>query len=193
VSVVAGAHNIKEDESTQQIRFPKRLIWHDDFDNEYLTNDVGVITLTEPLVFNSQVQPLNISSLEFEHNGECINSGWGNSNPTGDTPAIVPEALQKITLEIYPRANCSDDYNGMNPVDETMVCARGLDDRVNRGSCNGDSGGGLVCKDGNGNPYLAGIVSWGMNPCGQYHYPTVFGDVGSKSIRDFIILEGNRE
>jgi len=42
---------------------------------------------------------------------------------------VIPDALQKITLEIFPRANCSAAYNGIQPVDETMVCARALEDR----------------------------------------------------------------
>jgi len=90
------------------------------------------------------------------------------------------------------RANCSEEYNGINPVDETMVCARGLDDDSYQGSCNGDSGGPLICLDSNNATYLAGIVSWGMNPCEQYRYPTVFSDVANKEIRDFLVLEGAR-
>jgi len=134
LSIVAGAHNIKESEATQQVRLPKRLIWHDNFDGYTLTHDVGVITVSEPFVFNEFVQPLKIAAEGIEPSGECVNSGWGNSNPTGGTPAVVPDALQKVTLEIFQRANCSEAYGGTNSIDETMVCARGLESFTNIGS-----------------------------------------------------------
>lgn len=75
-----------------------------------------------------------------------------------------------------------------------------------------------MCKDADGTNVLQGIVSWGMNPCGQvtffikfwhdfylknacknpifcfiqYEYPTVFGNVADKAMRDFLITEGAR-
>ena len=42
----------------------------------------------------------------------------------------------------------------------------------------GDSGGPLVCPTENGT-VLAGIVSWGMVPCGQPLYPGVYTNVGA--------------
>jgi secreted trypsin-like serine protease len=134
MSIVAGAHNIKESESTQQIRYPKRLIWNDNFDSYLLTHDVGVITVSEPFLLNEFVQPLKIAAEGVEPSGECINSGWGNSNPTGGTPLVLPDALQKVTLEMISRSNCSVAYDGINIVDETMVCARGLKPFSNQGA-----------------------------------------------------------
>ena len=58
-------------------------------------------------------------------------------------------------------------------------------------ACSGDSGGPLACPDQvrperpalstvrqDGNMYLAGIVSWGMIPCGQANRPSVYASVG---------------
>lgn len=125
---------MKIGEVNQQLRVPKRLIWHDDFDNELNYYDAAVITVTVPFTFNEWVQPLPLAPEGYDHSGVCWNTGWGNANPTGGTPIMIPDALQKIPLEIVPRANCSEAFNGINPVDETMVCARGLDDDSYQGS-----------------------------------------------------------
>lgn len=124
---------MKIGEINQQLRIPKRLIWHDNFDNEILYHDVAVITVTEPFELNEWVQTLPISEEGFNHAGECVNTGWGNTNPA-DYPITIPDALQKITLEIFPRSNCTAAFNGLNPVDDTMVCARGLDDDSSKGA-----------------------------------------------------------
>ena len=52
----------------------------------------------------------------------------------------------------------------------------------------GDSGGPLVCENGDGDLVLHGIVSWGMRPCAQEQYPSVFTRVSY--FRDWI--EENR-
>lgn len=110
------------------------MIWHSLFDRELLTHDSAVITLTEPLVFNDRVQPLRLADEGFIPGGLCINSGWGNANPTGGTPATVPDQLQKITLRIVERSECEDSYAFINDVDETMVCAGGVSPSYNQGS-----------------------------------------------------------
>lgn len=43
------------------------------------------------------------------------------------------------------------------------------------GSCHGDSGGPLACRNEDGEQYLCGLVSWGLANCGRY--PSVFAHV----------------
>jgi hypothetical protein len=125
---------MKVDEPTQQLRSVKRLIWHDDFDNELLHHDICVITLTEALNYTDFVQPLRLTDEGFIHSGECVNTGWGNANPTGGTPIIIPDALQKITLGLVNQTQCGAFFNGINPIDDTMLCANGLDEDKYQGS-----------------------------------------------------------
>jgi transmembrane serine protease 9 len=186
LSIVAGASNMKVDEPTQQVRSVARLNYNPNFDGNALTHDSAVITLTEPLELNDRVQALRLATQDEPAVGECINSGWGNARANGGTPAIVPDVLQKITLAVVDQDECTQTYSGINNIDETMLCVRGLTQSPNLGSCNGDSGGPLACTDSNGAQYLAGIVSWGMQPCGQYQYPTVFARVAAKDNLDFI-------
>jgi secreted trypsin-like serine protease len=100
ITIIAGAHNIKVDEVNQQLRIPKRLIWHDEFDNELLHHDAAVITVTEPFEFNEWVQPLKIADQGVSHSGLCLNTGWGNSNPSGGTPIYIGNCTQS---KLYSR------------------------------------------------------------------------------------------
>lgn len=58
------------------------------------------------------------------------------------------------------------------PLDDTMRCT-GSQEGSSKSACSGDSGGGLVTKDG---LTPIGIVSWGINPCGTKGAPTVYTD-----------------
>lgn len=60
--------------------------------------------------------------------------------------------------------------------------------------CSGsaDSGGPLVCfdfPDGTDDPYLCGIVSWGVIPCGQELFPSVYSNPANPAIFQYIVTE----
>jgi len=178
LTVVVGAHNVKdESEATQQRVAVKSFTFNPDYNANTIVNDVSVIELAEPVTLNDRVQPLRLAPADSKPEGEtCINTGWGNSRPSGGTPAIVPDQLQEVELEILPQDECVRVYSGINTVAPGMIC--GHDRAGGKGACNGDSGGPLVCSDADG-PYLAGIVSWGMQPCAQAKYPSVYTRVSS--------------
>ena len=77
-------------------------------------------------------------------------------------------------LLIVDHETCIADYNDINGVDQGMVCAG----QTGISPCQGDSGGPLVCPGEDGEYYLAGIVSWGVVPCGQADLPGVFTNAG---------------
>ena len=54
--IVAGAHNIKEKENTQQKRYAKRIIVHPEFGKgKGLNADIALIELKDPLMLNDHV------------------------------------------------------------------------------------------------------------------------------------------
>jgi len=169
--VVAGIHNLIPliPESSKQTRKVSRMWQHSAFDKFNFTHDVSVLELDEPLEFNEFVKPLQLAEQGQAPKGgtECINSGWGVTDD-----GRTADKLQYVTLNIVDHEECNVDYEG--GVDDGMVCAGGM-----KGPCQGDSGGPLVCPGGeDGGDYLAGIVSFGVVPCGQPFYPGVFTGVG---------------
>jgi len=180
--VVAGAHNIHAilPEDTVQKRKVADMWAHEGYDHSVITNDVSVLKLTEPFEFNEYVQPLPLAPKGADPAGGtiCINSGWGSMSHAGFP--IMPDKLMFVEMPIISRPDCQEDYSGVNGVDDGMVCG-GIDDQS---ACSGDSGGPLACPNENGTLQLSGIVSWGMIPCGQAEYPSVYTNVGY--FRDWI-------
>ncbi|CAG7785694.1 unnamed protein product [Allacma fusca] len=172
--VVIGATNLKTAEPSQQ-RIPARHFEpHPDYDDDLICNDVSVITLSRPVVFNDKVKPLRLARPGVNPEGQlCVNTGWGNRNPIGEV--IYPDVLQAVNLTIINQKDCERRFKDfIVQVDETMICGHDL--AGGKGACGRDSGGPLVCSDSNG-PYLAGIVSWGNTPCGQIEYASVYARV----------------
>lgn len=182
--VIAGAHNIGSFamESGHQKIDVAEFWQHEDYDHNTIQNDISVLKLAEPLVFDDFVKPINMteSGSEVAEGTVCINSGWGSTSHSS-VPSM-PNKLQYVELPIVARKTCSEYYSGINGVDIGMIC--GGQEEGGISPCSGDSGGPLVCPDEFGSLQLAGVVSWGMIPCGQPKYPGVFTNVAN--YRDWI-------
>ncbi|CAG7785692.1 unnamed protein product [Allacma fusca] len=186
--VVAGAQSVQKNETTQQRITALRFVSHPDFNLSLVNDDVAVMTLSSPLVFNDRVKPLRLPAANANPVGQlCVTSGWGNANPTGENPPIYPDVLQAVNLTVITNEECQERQSEAY-VDETMICAHYSNG--GKSACTGDSGGPLVCSDAQG-PYLAGIASWIARPCGQAQFPTVFSRVSVNL--DFIDLVRSEE
>ncbi|CAG7671705.1 unnamed protein product, partial [Allacma fusca] len=131
--------------------------------------DYAILHLLPPLSLNENVTAISLPSSEFEPIGDCVSVGWGMISNDESVPR--PDVLYKVILPIVPRSICKkmfEDY--IVQITDQMVCAG--DD--GRGTCLGDSGGALVCTG-----VIAGIVSWGTEPCAQAEYPSVFANVAA--------------
>ncbi|CAG7715362.1 unnamed protein product [Allacma fusca] len=175
VRVVLGAHDgIHEEDSRQQVVGVGGARIHPGFDINSMTNDMAVITLDQVAVFNDRVKAIRLPSEDEDpdEGQSCVSTGWGNTNM--GTAFIPPKTLQAVRLSVISHEVCKNKLESFLNVDETMMCAH--DFAGGKGSCTGDSGGPLVCVNSNG-PYLAGVVSWGIVPCGDADHPSVFAKV----------------
>ena len=122
-------------------------------------NDVAVICLSEPLNFNSNVQPISLSSdREYVTGLRAVVSGWGRINPDNYEQSL--NQLQEATVTIL-----SSDYQNVvaQPSSSTVL--------------HGDSGGPLTIKQ-NGTDILIGLVSWGF-PQDPQNTPSYYVNVGT--------------
>lgn len=80
------------------------------------------------------------------------------------------KTLKKVSVNLINAEECHEKYQ--YDVNDLQVCAGSK----NHGTCNGDSGGPLMCKNSEGAYVLKGIVSYGEKHC-AYLRPGVFTNV----------------
>jgi len=175
-SVLAGKHNLRVQESTQQLRQVSQVIMHPGYPGQTgFSNDICVLKLSSNLELNAAVAAVAIAPAGHTANGLATVTGWGTTREGGS----LPDTLQKVDVPVVSDAECRQAY-GSNMVDDSMICA-GFP-QGGKDSCQGDSGGPFHGND-RGAPYLAGIVSWGFG-CARPGYPGVYAEVSYHT--DFI-------
>ncbi|XP_063989082.1 polyserase-2-like [Diachasmimorpha longicaudata] len=130
-------------------------------------NDIAVVRVKTPFVFNDNVQAIGLYN-----EGEAavvgsmgVVSGWGEM---GDE-IIAKSELNMLRLVKVPIVSKSKCYVNLSRVPSGQICA-GYPEG-GKDACGGDSGGPLAI-DGR----LAGIVSWGMG-CADPESPGVYSEI----------------
>ncbi|XP_017105321.2 serine proteinase stubble [Drosophila bipectinata] len=172
-----GDYNIRTDFEVQHVsRRIKRLVRHKGFEFSTLHNDIAILTLSEPVSFTREIQPICLptspSQQSRSYSGQVATvAGWGSLRENGPQPSI----LQKVDIPIWANAECARKYGRAAPggIIESMICAG----QAAKDSCSGDSGGPMIINDG-GRYTQVGIVSWGIG-CGKGQYPGVYTRVTS--------------
>ncbi|XP_050297325.1 hyaluronan-binding protein 2-like isoform X2 [Anthonomus grandis grandis] len=138
-------------------------------------NDLALVELVTPLVFDSSVQPIKLP--EFNTTVPILEEasiiGWGMVNESLREPSPI---LQKADVTIFPDFYC-EYFLGADYLVDQMLCAGDL--LNTRGHCSGDSGGPLVV-DG----IQWGIVSWSIKPC--ISAPGVYTSLANSTYRSWI-------
>jgi len=175
IAVRAGEHHLDSTSYHEQERTASKLTIHPQYSSSLLTNDIGIIEVSQPFELNEFVQPIQLAPAgeEYEDGDTCVVSGWGTTSEGG----VVARYLRAVEVPYVDDEACNNAYvsSGIS-VTDTMLCAgeRGKD------ACQGDSGGPILCG---GNGTLSGIVSWG-NGCAREGFPGVYTQVSK--FRDFI-------
>ena len=116
----------------------------------------------------------------------CHVSGWGLTKSWNEDnnylSPILKEAGVSIMNHDYCRI-CTNRTRYFEVIEGLEICAGNLDrdgdGLIDAGDnqCNGDSGGPITCVR-NGQPELAGVVSWGGYSCGEIDgEPSVYVNV----------------
>ena len=142
-------------------------------------SDIALIRLTQP-VSNATLPPITASLMTTVSDGQSVRViGYGMIN---ESTGELPKVLQTAVMPYVDHARCDQaisqyvDPGTFQPyhITNTQICAGDGQGRTD--SCFGDSGGPLVATI-NGQPYLTGIVSWGLG-CARYGSYGVYSEVG---------------
>ncbi|XP_062457605.1 ovochymase-1 [Rhea pennata] len=174
-TVAVGDHDRALRESTEQMRRVKTIMVHPNFDIVSYDSDIALVQLDAPLEYSAAVrsvclpnstEPLSSSSL-------CAVSGWGISEKDGSRAT----RLQQTQVPVLENEVCERNYYLNHPggITARMLCA-GFVSAEGQDSCQGGSGGPLVCNNENGPFILYGLASWGVG-CARPKKPGVYSRV----------------
>ncbi|XP_013141592.1 PREDICTED: trypsin-like isoform X2 [Papilio polytes] len=154
----------------------EEVIPHPEYNDPPLDKDIAVFKTATPIEFNACTQPIKLPMRGFSPlaRSEMAVSGWGR---TREGASKLPDRLMAVNLTVVDRRLCTLAYAGT--FTNNMFCA-GNFYFGGKSACQGDSGG-VGAVDG----VARGVVSYGRL-CGQPLAPTVFANIASPELRDFI-------
>ncbi|KAI1893666.1 hypothetical protein AGOR_G00126050 [Albula goreensis] len=145
----------------------KQIISHPYYNPHTFDNDIALMELDAPVVFNQNIQPICLPSGShvFPAGKNVWITGWGATREGGYGASV----LQKAEVRIINSTKCNELMNGQ--ITSRMMCAGVLSGGVD--ACQGDSGGPLSSKESNGRLFLGGVVSWG-DGCARRNKPGIY-------------------
>lgn len=140
----------------------KRVITHPHFNAQTLQNDIALVELTTPIVYNDTQKPVNFvipdggllqkeAVLSVSGFGATAYGAWGS------------EELRKVTLDFVPLKEAQKMYNFYKTFSVAEIITAG---GSGKDACQGDSGGPLIALEEK-TPFLVGLVSFGPESCGE--------------------------
>ncbi|XP_072820061.1 mast cell protease 3-like [Vicugna pacos] len=150
INVTLGAHNIDEQEGTQQVIHVRRAIPHPDYDDENAANDIMLLQLTRKANLTTAVSPIRLPQGKepVKPGMVCSVAGWGLLGVNKPVAA----KLQEVELEVQTDEQCIHQYKHYDAT--TQICVGNR--RYKENSFERDSRGPLLC-----NSVAQGIVSFG--------------------------------
>ncbi|XP_034179310.1 venom protease [Osmia lignaria lignaria] len=172
VRVRLGEYDFDTSEETRALDFAvSETRVHQDFDPVSYENDIAIVKMHRPTVFDSYVWPVCLPPIDqtFE-NKSAIVTGWGTSYYGGPASTV----LMEVEVPVWPQASCVQSF--VQRIPRTVMCAGAYEG--GRDACQGDSGGPLLHRLENGKWVNIGIVSWGIR-CGEPGRPGIYTRVSS--------------
>ncbi|XP_058833070.1 phenoloxidase-activating factor 2-like [Topomyia yanbarensis] len=158
----------------QEQRVAQAII-HNNYNAQFLFNDVALLVLEQAFVADENVQLLCPPPQGIEFNDEnCVATGWGKDKFDSVSYQVI---MKKVELPIVSNADCQTALRATRlgrsfRLHNSFICAGGME---GIDTCTGDGGSPLVCPIPNevNRYYQAGIVAWGIG-CAQDSVPGVY-------------------
>ncbi|KAF3424102.1 hypothetical protein E2986_14115 [Frieseomelitta varia] len=166
ITVVAGNLKLSQLSETGQKRGVDEIHVHAEFNPKTLENDIALLALKVPFKLTPEVNVAPLADNSPIPDTICQVAGWGY--PAEDYP-VTSENLMYVDLPLLSRGTCKKLLEDITDFPPGMLCAGYIEGQ--KDACQGDSGGGMICKG-----ILTGVVSGG-NGCARPRSPGVYTDV----------------
>ena len=153
--VVAGDHSLSRKNEGEQVRRVVKIVKHHDYNRRSFDNDIALVKVNRPFVFNRKVRPIAVGDLADANKLRV--AGWGDVVEGGTSSDV----LLFVNVPLQSESQCSAAYPGR--ITNNMVCAGPR--RGGKDACKGDSGSPMFRRVER-KWQQVGIVSWGEG-CAQ--------------------------
>ncbi|VCW67827.1 unnamed protein product, partial [Gulo gulo] len=153
-----------------------RAIQHPSFTGDALQGaDVALVKLARPVPFSSTIRPIALAppGSDFPAGSPCWVTGWGDVQQ--DVALPEPHRLQEADVRVVDLDSCRRLYYP-EPITKNMLCAGGVQGQ--KGFCEGDSRGPLVCQLRDRRWVQAAVVSFSRG-CAEPGLPGVYARVSA--------------
>ncbi|GAB0203490.1 granzyme A-like [Grus americana] len=167
--VILGAHSLRAKEREKQSFQIAKQICYPFYRNDSKENDIMLVQLQRRARVTKAVKclPLPRSDEDPKPGTICTTAGWGKTRNGLENSS---DTLREVNITVISRQTCNDkNHYKKNPViTNNMICAG--DKKGGKDSCNGDSGGPLIC-----NNVIRGITAFGKDKkCGAVDGPGIY-------------------
>jgi len=173
-SMVVGVGFVSETElndgqNGQLVNVVKK-VEYPEYSESSLKNEISLLKLETDLVFDDNVDKINIPTSDLSVGSTATVSGYGFLYE-GIQPSTT--ILRSANVDVFSNNQCEGWLREFNPsfrMESKNFCAGRISGSA--GVCNGD-GGGPLARFLNGKPYLYGISLAGFG-CGRARSPAIF-------------------
>nr|XP_033340000.1 serine protease filzig [Megalopta genalis] len=149
----------------------RRVIVNRGYDPATFENDLALLELESPVVFDDHIVPICMPEEGIDFTGRMATvTGWGRLKYNGG----VPSTLQEVQVPIIKNSVCQEMFQTAGHsklILDSFLCAGYATGQ--KDSCEGDSGGPLVMQRSDGRWFLVGTVSHGIK-CAAPYLPGVY-------------------
>ncbi|GMT36374.1 hypothetical protein PFISCL1PPCAC_27671 [Pristionchus fissidentatus] len=141
----------------------EKAIPHPNYNESGYTDDIGILILEEPLLFDNTVFPICLPNKDqsIPDDGQAVVAGFGGSNdreePDNWDLSESDSRLRESAVPIIRAEICKQRFENTTLDNEMFICAGSL----GHGTAEGDSGGPLMMEEKRGRWFQIGVTAFG--------------------------------
>lgn len=167
ITLIAGMHNRAStaETVTRQVRSVQAIYVHPQYDTINNINDIGILSVSKPFIFNKHAQPACLPGGEPKPNDKVVIAGWGAQAFARTRNDIIKQADTKVVDK------CDFWWAALDS--SKQICVANYVDGSS--ACQGDSGGPVLAQN-NGQHVVSGVASYvkDCNTKGSTNSPNVY-------------------